>query len=144
MSILRKEYCYTMDYKFYSRSYSKKLNSLEKEEWLIETKKSFTQITREEYKEKTGESDYIIDKLRNSVFPPQRNDYFFLKVPIPVKDKLIYAPIDWRIYNLVKYLNQNNIVTGFSNQDLGPKRNIVKIIIFIYICFRRNYYFFTI
>ena len=31
-----------MDYKY--RSYSKKLNSLEKEEWLIETKKSFTQI----------------------------------------------------------------------------------------------------
>ena len=33
------------------------------------TRKELIPITRKEYKEKTGESDFIINKLRNSTWP---------------------------------------------------------------------------
>lgn len=99
MSDLYKEYCYTMDYKFYHND-----------------GKTFTPITRKEYKEKTGESDYIIEKLRNSLYVSQHTDYFFLKVPPKAKDKRIYAPIDWKLINLVKYFMNHNFKMISSDQ----------------------------
>ena len=112
MSRWLKEYCYTKDYKFYHND-----------------GKTFTPITRKEYKEKTGESDYIIDKLRNSIWPYQENDYFFKRNPSVNK----YAPIDWKIYNFDKYLEKNGFETGASSQsgwyDWGENRNFGRILI---------------
>ena len=108
-----KEYFYTMDYNFYYHNNGQTL----------------TQITRKEYKEKTGESDYIINKLRNSIFPYQKNDYFFKRNPSFNK----YAPIDWKIYNFDKYLNKNGFETGASDQsgwyDSGGNRNFGRILV---------------
>ena len=93
-----KEYCYTKDYNFYHYNGT-----------------TFTPITRKEYKEKTGESDYIIDKLKNSIWPWQFTNYFFKKI------KNGYATIDWKLYNLDKYLNNNSFETWISDQgDRGP------------------------
>ena len=106
MSKELREYCYTKDYNFYHND-----------------GKTFTQITRKEYKEKTGESDYIIDKLRNSAYPEQRTDYFFLKVPgynrfgCKIKDKFQSAPIDWKLINLIKYFMKTKF--EITNSDQG-------------------------
>ena len=88
-----REYCYDLNYNFYHFKDQK-----------------LTKITRKEYKEKTGESDYIIDKLRNSRWPTQQNDYFFLKVGRH------FWPIDWKLYKLIKYFRDNNIYTSSSHQ----------------------------
>ena len=119
MSSLKRlrEYCYTKDYKFYHND-----------------GKTFTQITRKEYKEKTGESDYIIDKLRNSLGPYQWNDYFFLVPPTLWTGKKNTeskpAPIDWKLINLVKYFIKNNFFTsGIEQGPWGEKE--VGYIVFI-------------
>lgn len=39
------------------------------------------EITQKEYIKQTGESAYLIDKLKYSVWPFQMNDYVFLKIP---------------------------------------------------------------
>ena len=106
-----REYCYTMDYNFYHNN-----------------GKTFTPITRKEYKEKTGESDYIIDKLRNSIWPYQRIDYFFIKI----SNSKVYTPIDWKIYNLVRYFNYNGFETNTSDQTGwydGVHHNFGKILV---------------
>jgi len=101
-----REYCYDKDYNFYHF----KNNHIRK-------------ITRKEYKLKTGESDFIIEKLRNCRWPHQVNDYFFLKF---AKN---YWPIDWKLYNLIKFFKSNNISTSSSEQ--GGDRTINKgLIIF--------------
>ena len=117
MSSLKRlrKYCYTMDYKFY-------YNNGEK----------VTPITRKEYKEKTGESDYIIDKLRNSLGPYQWNDYFFLVPPTTWRgaENTKPAPIDWKLINLVKYFIKNNFFTsGIEQGPWGEKE--VGYIVFI-------------
>lgn len=88
-----REYCYDKDYNFYRYKNNK-----------------LTKITRKEYKEKTGESDYIINKLRNSRWPVQQNDYFFLKVG------KFYWPIDWKLFKLIKFFRDNNISSSSSEQ----------------------------
>ena len=103
-----KEYCYTMDYNFYRNN-----------------GKTFTQITRKEYKEKTGESDYIIYKLRNSLFPVQINDYFFKK--IEHLSKQYYAPVDWKLYNLDKYLNSIGFETHQTDQGNIMKFGVIQL-----------------
>ena len=102
MSRWLKEYCYTKDYKFYHNN-----------------GKTFTPITRKEYKEKTGESDYIIEKLRNSIWPYQSNDYFFNKGTRSSLYK--YIPTDWKLNNLYKYLNKNGFHAAGSDQGNGCK-----------------------
>ena len=89
-----REYCYDNDFNFYHYTNNK-----------------LTKITRKLYKEKTGESDYIINKLRNSRWKYQENDYFFLK-----NGKW---PIDWKLYNLIKFFNENDISTSSCDQDDG-------------------------
>ena len=86
-----REYCYDLNYNFYKY----KNNKLSK-------------ITRKEYKEKTGESDFIIEKLRNSRWPVQQNDYFFLKYGKH------YWPIDWKLFGLIKFFKDNSINTSSS------------------------------
>ena len=89
-----KDYIYDIDYNFYYND-----------------GKNLYPITRKEYKEKTGESDYIVDKLRNSRYPYQKNDYFFLKL-----NNDFYTPIDWKIYNLVKFFWDNGF-KGYSSEQ---------------------------
>ena len=89
-----REYCYDMDYNFYHN-----------------TGKELIPITRKEYKDKTGESDYIIDKLRNSRYAFQLNDYFFLKI-----EDSKYVPIDYLLFNLVKYFNNIGFKTNYVQQ----------------------------
>jgi hypothetical protein len=79
--------------------------------------KKITKITRKEYKEKTGESDFIIEKLNKSKWRWQYNDYFFLK------SGQNYAPIDWNIFKIVKIFNDNNIIT--SSSDYGGIFSII-------------------
>lgn len=100
-----KEYCYTMDYNFYHIK-----------------GQTVVPITRKEYKEKTGESDYIIDKLRNSIWPWQFTNYFFKKIWDRTRTRTYeYATIDWKLYNLDKYLNNNGFRTSFLDQgDHNP------------------------
>ena len=88
------EYCYDNDFNFYHYKNNK-----------------LTKITRKLYKEKTGESDYIINKLRNSRWKYQENDYFFLK------KRKYYWPIDWKLFNLIKYFSENGIQTSSLDQD---------------------------
>ena len=100
-----REYFYDKDYNFYHY-----LGKKDDGEFNIE------KITRTEYKKQTGETDYIIEKLRNSAWPYQYNDYYFLKVDTP-SGGTKYAPIDWKISNLVKYFNKNGIPTGNSTDQ---------------------------
>ena len=109
MSRWLKEYCYTKDYKFYHND-----------------GKTFTPITRKEYKEKTGESDYIIDKLRNSAFPHQINDYFFKK--FEHLSKHYYAPVDWKLYNLDKYLTSKGFTIVQTDQGNIMKFGIIMLL----------------
>jgi hypothetical protein len=88
-----KEYCYDFDYNFY-RYKNEKL----------------TKITRKEYKEKTGETDFIINKLRESRWPVQQNDYFFLK------SGKHFWPIDWKLFDLIKFFRANGIYSSSSHQ----------------------------
>ena len=114
MSKKLREYCYTKDYKFYHND-----------------GKTFTPITRKEYKKKTGKSDYLIRKLRNSLYPIQHTNYFFLKVPAynrfekKIKDKIAYAPVDWKLINLIKYFMKNNF--RITNSDQGDFYSIGNI-----------------
>lgn len=96
------EYFYDRDYNFYHN-----------------TGKEVIRITRKEYKEKTGESDYIIEKLRNSNWPFQIKDYYFMRIE---KKKVEYVPIDWAIYNLVIYFNKN----GFPTYNILQQGKISK------------------
>lgn len=100
------EYCYDMDYNFYHN-----------------TGKELIPITRKEYREKTGESDYIINKLRNSTWPWQIQDYYFmrtggvsLKAGKIVHREVKYVPIDWALYNLIIYFNRKGFVTHSCKQ----------------------------
>ena len=90
------EYCYDMDYNFYHN-----------------TGKELIPITRKEYREKTGESDYIINKLRNSTWPWQMKDYYFMRIE---KKEVKYVPIDWALYNLIIYFNRKGFVTHSCKQ----------------------------
>ena len=99
-----REYCYDMDYNFYHN-----------------TGKELIRITRKEYKEKTGESDFIIDKLRNSIHPSQDHDYFFMKI------KSKHAAIDWGLYNLVIYFNKNGFVTRSVSQTMPVSKTSTSI-----------------
>lgn len=100
-----REYCYTRDYKFYHND-----------------RKKLTLITRKLYKEKTGESDYIIDKLRNSEYPYQYSDYFFLNTG------KVYIPIDWKLFNLIKYFNTIFVTTNCDQGDIQKNSNLVYIL----------------
>lgn len=95
LKVLR-DYFYDLDYNFYHN-----------------TGKKLIRITRKEYKEKTGESDFIIDKLRNSKYPSQSHDYFFMKL-----SSERYTPVDWGLYNLVVYFNKNGFRTTTVSQTM--------------------------
>jgi len=73
------------------------------------TGKKLIPISKKMYQKKTGESDYLIAKLRNSAWSIQGRDYFFMKIK---SKKYDYAPIDWALYNLVVYFNKNNFFTS--------------------------------
>ena len=71
-------------------------------------------ISQKEYIKKTGESRYLIDKLKNSIEPYQVNDYFFLKPPFKLdydpRAKNIktfkpnnYIPVDWKYKNIIEF-----------------------------------------
>ena len=107
-----RKYFYDMDYNFY--------NILGKKdgEYKIE------RITRAEYKRQTGESDYIIEKLRNSLFPQQHTDYYFHRI-INDFGKEKYIPIDWKLINLIKYFDKTKHKPTNSDQgDFYPYGNI--------------------
>jgi len=95
-----REYFYDKEYNFYHL-----LGKKDDGEFNIE------KITREEYKRQTGETDHIIEKLRNSAWAYQFNDYYFLELETP-KGETKDIPIDWKLINLVKYFNKNGILTG--------------------------------
>ena len=77
-----KNYCYDQNYNFFHNTYEKLIP-----------------ITRKEYKKKTGESDYIINKLVNGVWSSQNHNYFFYKIG----EK--YVPIDWKLINILKFFH---------------------------------------
>jgi hypothetical protein len=106
------EYCYDMDYNFYHN-----------------TRKELIPITRKEYKEKTGESDFIINKLRNSTCPLQITDYYFMRIE---KKEVKYVPIDWALYNLIIYFNSEGFTTKGCNQigEISKKSRKVSTIWF--------------
>jgi len=89
-----RDYCYDMDYNFYKNTGSELIP-----------------VTRKRYKEKTGESDYIIDKLHNSRYPYQLNNYFFIK-----KEDNTDVPIDYLLFDLVKHFNKIGITTSYVHQ----------------------------
>ena len=92
-----RNYCYDQDYNFYHNTYKKLIV-----------------ITRSEYKKKTGETDYIINKLLSTrVWSSQNHNYFFYK--IDGKD----VPIDWKLINILKYFHKNKFET--SQLDQGVK-----------------------
>lgn len=97
----KKNYFYDMDYNFYHKS--------GKKEFGIE------RITRAEYKRQTGESDYIIEKLRNSLFPQQFTDYYFHRI-INKSGREKYIPIDWKLINLIKYFDKTKYEPINSDQ----------------------------
>ena len=102
-----RKYFYDMDYNFYHN-----------------TGTELIRITRKEYKEKTGESDFIIDKLRNSIHPSQDHDYFFMKIKSKHAD---YAAIDWGLYNLVIYFNKNGFRTSNVSQTMPISKTSTSI-----------------
>ncbi len=107
-----RKYFYDMDYNFY--------NILGKRdgEWKIE------RITRAEYKRQTGESDYIIEKLRNSLFPEQLTDYYFHRIINDFGEEK-YIPIDWKLINLIKYFDKTKHKPTESDQgDIYDYGNI--------------------
>jgi hypothetical protein len=89
------EYIYDLDFNFYKRINDKELKI----------------ITRTEYKLKTGETDYIINKIRYSNWPAQINDYFY------IRQGKKYSPIDWKLFNIIKYFKKNNLLTVSSHQN---------------------------
>lgn len=88
-------------------------------------------ITKKEYMDITGESSFLIDKLKNSIYPEQDTDYVFLKIPdnFP-KDEGEdiagkYITCDWMLSNLITFLWNHNIITlGWDQGDFNKKTNI--------------------
>jgi hypothetical protein len=88
-------------------------------------------ITKKEYMDITGESSFLIDKLKNSIYPEQYRDYVFLKIPdnFP-KDEGEniagkYITCDWMLSNLITFLWNRNIITlGWDQGVFNKKTNI--------------------
>ena len=106
-----KDYFYDMDYNFYHKTPGDREG-----EFVV------VKITREEYKRQTGESDYIIKKLRNSAWPEQGNDYYFYKSKSRKTGKTMYIPVDWKLINLIKYFNKSCLPTTTSEQGITTAR----------------------
>ena len=82
-------------------------------------------ITSKEFYEKTKYDKTILNKLKKSVYPWQRNDYIILKFPswFPNYENNKYIPADYKIANIIKYLWSKKIVTLGWNQP-NNKKNI--------------------
>ena len=89
-----REYCYDLNYNFYHN-----------------TGKALIPITRKEYRKKTGESDYIINKLHDSRYPYQLNDYFFIK-----RADGVDVPVDYLLFDLISYFNKIGFTTNYVHQ----------------------------
>lgn len=83
-------------------------------------------ITQKEYIEKTGESLYLINKLKNSYYPHQINDYFFLKPPFELKKHFLYYRL-----NETKYTNIKNFFRETLNIKVYYEKDNITIMMSI-------------
>jgi len=95
----------------------------------VAKEENYMKITKQEYMDATGESSFVIDKLKNSVYPDQIRDYVFLRFPDFEKESGKYAPADWMLTNLIKLLWKEGIHVGGWDQghDVTIQRNKEKI-----------------
>lgn len=87
--------------------------------------KTYIKITKNEYMKATGDTPYIINRLKNSKYPYQKNDYFLVE----------NIPIDWRLKPLIKFFWKNDL-TILSSHDGGKYiqilfKNYKKTLIFL-------------
>ena len=80
-------------------------------------------ITQKEYIEKTGESAYLINKLKNSDYPAQINDYFFLKPPFDIGTPYMVSRVE--LLNITKYFK--NLGYRYVMPNKNFKRNIFEL-----------------
>ena len=87
-------------------------------------------ITKQEYIDATGESLFIIEKLKNSVAPYQYNDYVFLKFPDNYPNNEYedyrfggkYITIDYMLANLIRFFWKKRIITFGSDEGCYFKK----------------------
>ena len=93
-----------------------------------------TKITKQEYINATGDSSFIIQKLKDSLYPHQFRNYKFLKYPYNYTNDISgkkdvagkYVPVDWKLTNLIKFLWDHKIITFGWDQGIITKQNIDK------------------
>ena len=88
-------------------------------------------ITKQEYMDATGESSFIIKKLKDSIYPAQGRNYVFLKFPdnFPKDDGNDiagkYITADWMLANLITFLWKQDIITlGWDQGGYIEKKKI--------------------
>tara|TARA_Y100000389_G_scaffold149349_1_gene148636 strand:- start:735 stop:1436 length:702 start_codon:yes stop_codon:yes gene_type:complete len=83
-------------------------------------------ITKQEYINATGESSFIIQKLKDSLYPYQHKDYKFLKYPDNYSNDIAgkYVPVDWKLTNIIKFLWEHEIITCLWDQGFIRKDKI--------------------
>jgi hypothetical protein len=89
------------------------------------TKGEREEITQQEYIKQTGESSYLIDKLKYSVWPFQINDYVFLKIP-NYTDQYFYAKNEY-FNEYLRSLNLDHYVDKEMGYNLSQIKEKLKI-----------------
>jgi hypothetical protein len=88
-------------------------------------KRILTEITEKEYYKKSGDKKADISKLKKSVYPWQARNYILLKFtkifPKSLQGK--YVPVDYKLYNLIRFLWRKKIITMGWDQGVIRKYN---------------------
>lgn len=88
--------------------------------YYIVNKRILTEITEKEYYKKSGDKKADISKLKKSVYPGQASNYILLKFtkifPKSLQGK--YVPVDYKLYNLIRFLWRKKIITMGWDQGI--------------------------
>lgn len=111
-----------MDYKYIDNAFYKICkNGTIEEITSFEYENGLLNILQTSYNNIYGDNSIEYKELMNSVYPPQRNDYFLLTIPHSNKR----VPVDAKLKNLVKYLWGNNLTTYGSNEPYKHRMGFI-------------------